>query len=81
MKEFVYVIAIITFIVKIALTISLDVNFAKEKRKKKLVQIESSRKTMIQKQENSNDNFASQDKMRKSVGAFFQGGKNPFSKS
>lgn len=80
MKEFVYVVAIINFLVKIALTISLDVNFAKEKRKKKLVQIESSRKTMIQKQDNNND-FSNQDKMRKSVGAFFQGGKNPFAKS
>jgi hypothetical protein len=81
MKEFVYVIAIINFLIKIALTISLDINFAKEKKKKRLVQIESSRKTIVNRPENSNENFSNQDKMRKSVGAFFQGGKNPFAKN
>lgn len=82
MKEITYVIACINFLVKIALTVSLDINFQKEKKKKKQVQIETMRKSVFINKSNktsSNENFLSQEKMRKSVGAFFLGGKNPFS--
>lgn len=73
MKEFTYIIAVINFIIKIALSIALDVNFAKQKKRNKQVQIESSRKTMINRPTNYKGN---QESIRQSVNAFFHAQKN-----
>lgn len=74
MKEFTYVIAVINFIIKIALAIALDVNFAKQRKRNKQVQIESSRKTIMNTGPTSSK--ASPENIRQSVSAFFHNKKN-----
>lgn len=48
MKEFTYVIACFNFLVKIALIVSLNVNFSRQKRKQKQIQFETTRKSLNQ---------------------------------
>jgi len=60
--------------VKIALGVSLYVNFNKEKKKRK-AQFEIQRKSIINRP--TQEDLQNKEKERKSVGAFFQG-KNPY---